>query len=53
MTAEFFRRLAKYRATMAAVKGMLRQGLISTDEYDEIDRIIANKYGFDLSTIYR
>lgn len=38
---------------MAAVRSMLRQGLISEEEYGEIDRIIAKKYGFDLSTIYR
>lgn len=53
VTKEFFQRLAKYRATMAAVRSMLRQGLISEEEYGEIDRIIAKKYGFDLSTIYR
>ena len=53
MTPEGFERLSRYRATMAAVKQMLNQGLISTDEYDQIDRMFAQKYGFELSTIYR
>ena len=53
MNSEFFERLALYRATMAAVKQMLNQGLITTDEYDQIDRMFAQKYGFELSTIYR
>ena len=53
MSPEFFERLSLYRATMAAVKQMLEQGLISAEEYDQIDRIFAEKYGFDLSTIYR
>ena len=53
MNADLFQRLSLYRATMAAVKQMLDQGLITTDEYDQIDRKFASKYGFDLSTIYR
>ena len=50
---DFFRRLALYRATMAAVKRMQKQDLITAAEYTEIDRIFAEKYGFELSTIYR
>lgn len=53
MTPEFFERLSLYRATMAAMKQMLNQGIISADEYDQIDRMFAQKYGFELSTIYR
>ena len=53
MTEDLFNRLALYRATMATVKQMLDQGLISSEEYDQIDRMFAQKYGFDLSTIYR
>jgi len=53
MSPELFERLSLYRTTMAAVKLMLNQGLITTEEYDQIDRIFAEKYGFDLSTIYR
>lgn len=53
MNTDTFERLSLYRATMAAVKQMLSQGLITSDEYDQIDRMFAAKYGFDLSTIYR
>lgn len=53
MTPEYFERLSLYRTTMAAIKQMLNQGLISADEYDQIDRMFAQKYGFELSTIYR
>ena len=53
MTNDWFSRLAQYRATMATVKSMQDQGLVTQEEYDEIDRIIAKKYGFDLSVIYR
>ena len=53
MTAEFFKRLSLYRATMVAVKQMLDQGLITNDEYVQLDELFAHKYGLDLSTIYR
>lgn len=53
MSPELFDRLARYRATMAAVEQMLKQGLISKDEYDQIDRIFAPIFGVDLSSIYR
>ena len=39
--------------TMLGVKLMLKQGLISTEEYNEIDTMIAQKYGLSLSVIYR
>ena len=42
-----------YRATMAVVKKMLDDGLISEEEYGEIDKIMAEKYGLSLSVIFR
>lgn len=42
-----------YKATMAIVKKMLSEGLISDQEYAEIDTIIAEKYGLSLSVLYR
>ena len=42
-----------YMTTMSGVKLMLKQGLISTEEYNEIDTMIAQKYGLSLSVIYR
>ena len=53
MSPELFDKLARYRATMAAIELMLKEGLITQDEYDQIDRMFAQKYGFELSTIYR
>ena len=53
MKDELFDRVVMFRATMAIVKSMLDQRLISEEEYSEIDRIFAEKYGLNLSVIYR
>ena len=53
MKEDLFDRVVKYKATMAIVKSMLGQGLITEEEYSEIDRIFAEKYGLDLSVLYR
>ena len=42
-----------YQATMAVIRQMLSQGLITKKEYDEIDTIMAEKYGLSLSVIFR
>lgn len=42
-----------YKTTMAAVKNMLKKGLISAEEYAETETKIAQKYGLELSVIYR
>lgn len=42
-----------YQATMAGFKSMLNQGLITPEEYAEIDTKYAQKYGLSLSVIYR
>ena len=41
-----------YRSAMAVALGMLREDIISEEEYNEIDRIIANKYGLNLDSIF-
>ena len=53
MTQEFFKRLSLYRATMAAVKQMLEQGLITADEYAKLDDVFARKYNLEASAIFR
>lgn len=53
MDDALFRQILLYRSTMAAVKIMLDQGLISPEEYAIIDTKIAEKYGLNSSTIYR
>ena len=52
MSDELFERIVMYKATMILVKCMWSQGLISEEEYAEIDRIIASKYGLDLSVLF-
>ena len=41
MKDELFERIVMYKATMSQVKSMLAEGLISEEEYSEIDRIFA------------
>lgn len=40
-----------YRSAMAVALGMMEKGLISDEEYQQIDRMIANIHSVDLSTI--
>ena len=51
MKDELFERIVMYKATMCLAKSMLAEGLISEEEYSEIDR--ASKYGLDLSVLFR
>ena len=37
---------------MSLAGGMLSEGIITEKDYDKIDRIIANKYGLSLGSIY-
>jgi len=53
MDKTLFEQITLYRTTMAMVKKMLDEGLITLEEYAEIDTIIAKKYGLNSSTIYR
>ena len=53
MDENLYRAVLLYKATMSKAKLMLKQGLITADEYAEIDTIIANKYGLNSSVIYR
>lgn len=48
-----YRSILLYKATMAAVKTMLNKGLITEEEFNKIESKIANKYGLNLSVIYR
>ena len=40
-----------YRSSMAVALGLLKKGLISEEEYQQMDRMIANNHGVDLSTL--
>ena len=53
MKNEQLQAILLYKTTMSGVKHLLSQGLISAEEYAEIDKLIAQKYGLSLSVIYR
>lgn len=44
MTREQFERESRYRAALTVAKAMLREGLISDEEYREIDTRLVEKY---------
>ena len=48
-----FQNVLLYRTTMAVFRTMLKKGLISEEEYAEIDTNIAEKYALSSSVIYR
>ncbi len=53
MPESYFQRLMAYKAAMNLAGDMLRQGIISEEEYRKIDTIIAEKYGISLCSIFR
>ena len=53
MSDALFRCIALYHATMSLMRVMLTEGIISGEEYKEIDTMFAEKYGLSSSTIYR
>lgn len=50
--SEYGKKIASYREMMSIAEEMLLQGVINESEYDRIDRIIAEKRGLSLSSIY-
>ena len=42
-----------YKAAVSVFSKWLADGLISGEEYAEIDTMVATKYGLSLSSIYR
>ena len=50
---EYKERVAAYRLAMSIAKTMLQRGIISDKEYGVIDRLMAEKYGISLSSIFR
>lgn len=52
MTKNEFRREKLYQATMSMVRRMLREGIISEDEYARVYRIFLEKYKPLLGTLF-
>lgn len=53
MNKDYHANLERYLASMLQAKRMLIQGIITTDDYNRIDTIIAEKYGISSCSIYR
>lgn len=50
---DFRERLTAYQTAMSLARNMLRQGIISEDDYRKIDTIIAKKHGVSSCSIFR
>lgn len=50
---ELYQRLTDYQTAMSLARAMLRQGIISEDDYRKIDTIIAKKHGISSCSIFR
>lgn len=46
-------RMLSYHLTMAVVRKMKEDGIISDLDYEKIDTIIADKYGLSSGSIFR
>ena len=46
------RQLIQYRMAMSMARELVNRGIISEEEYDQIDRIIANKYGLTSGSLF-
>lgn len=46
-------KIIHYRTAMSMVKQMVLEGIITEEEYSEIDTILRAKYAISLSTIFR
>ena len=53
MDEKLFRSIRLYKNTMAWMKILLKNGTLSAEEYAIIETKIAEKYGLNLSIIYR
>lgn len=52
MNKDFANRLFAYKTTLAIVKSMIQQGIISEEEYLIIDTIMLKKYGLSSCSIF-
>ena len=53
MIAEYRKRLEQYISSMIQAKRLLKDGIISENDFTEIDTILAEKYGLSSCNIYR
>ena len=50
---ELYQRLTAYQTAMSLARNMLRQDIISEDDYRKIDTIIAKKHAVSSCSIFR
>ncbi|MBO5318986.1 MAG: hypothetical protein J6B01_04150 [Ruminococcus sp.] len=53
MTNEKLQRLAAYKTSIALFRNLLSDGTITHSEFKKIERIVAEKCGLSLCSIYR
>lgn len=52
MTNEQMQNEVMYQGTMLVAKQLLKKGIISDDEYEQIDTMFRQKYAISLSTLF-
>lgn len=52
MMDDYNERISAYRLAMNMASTMLKRGIISDKDYEKIHRIMAEKYGISLSSIF-
>lgn len=50
---DFMREVCAYQAAMAIARNLVSQGVITEDEYANIDTILTKKHGLSLGSIFR
>ena len=53
MDKKYFENIYAYSLSMRMAKTMLKEGIISEEDYVKIDKIIADKYGINSCSIFR
>ena len=48
-----YARIVAYQSAMAQARAMRKRGLVSEEELQKIEELMAKKYGFDLGDIHR
>lgn len=53
VTKEYRTRLEQYLTSMLQMKKMLSMGILTPDDYAQMDTILAEKYGISSCSLYR
>jgi len=50
---DYYKRVCEYSLSMRMAKTMLKEGIISEEDYVKIDKIMADKYDINSCSIFR